>query len=672
MTDNQAQETTEINPTRLHLGAAYYPEQWPEERWPKDIRLMQEAGFTVVRLAEFAWSTLEPCAGEFHFDWLERAIAMLAEANVKSVLGTPTAAPPAWLIQQHPNILPADETGRRGQLANNRPYCVNSPEFHAAAQRIATAMGKHFGPNQNVVGWQLDNHYHGVCFCDRCRKLFQEYLQERFGSLSALNEQWSTRYRSQTYSDWGQIPLPLGPANPGLKLAFKQFVTENYRRYQQLQLNALRPHLSPGVWVTHNFLPWADTFDHYTLNEDLDLASAMWYVGSGHYDFPASGAGLDLVRGFKQKNFWLMETQAGNVNWSSVNNSLNKGEGRAMAWHAVAHGAEAVLYWQWRSAPGGQEQYHGTLLDPSGRPRLFYQEVERLGREFAKVSGLLAGATSKDPVALLNHYPSRWSIQEQPHHQNFDYVAHLAHYYKPLARLNIPVDLISADVDDLSRYKVVIAPALIVLHQSQIETLSNYVKKGGRLVLTARTGMKDDNNALLPLRQPGLLAELAGVEVAEYFALDEPLPVKGNWFAGHAHYWAELLLPTASSAIHIARYGPGNGWLDDQPAITVRSQGTGLVYYVGAYLDEAAQYALLAQFVKTAGINGPPLKASEGVEIRALLNSEQKEVWLVINHHRAGKIVEPPWPVLEHLSGKTFEGKFKLVPYGVAILTRID
>ncbi|MBN1219358.1 MAG: beta-galactosidase [Anaerolineae bacterium] len=671
MTD-QPPKANNTPPARLHLGAAYYPEHWPAERWPEDVRLMQEAGFTVVRMAEFAWSTLEPTASEFNFDWLDRAITMFADAGMVSVLGTPTAAPPAWLIQQHPDILPFDEKGRQVQFGNRTHFCVNSLEFHAAVQRIVTAMGEHFGPNRHVIGWQVDNEYSRVCYCDRCQRRFQEYLQEKFESLDALNERWSTRYWSQTYTDWAQIPLPIGLHNPGLRLAFKQFVTESYRRYQKLQLDALRPHLPPGVWVTHNFMNWFDAFDHYALTEDLDLASWDWYVGTGHLDYLAAGAAHDLVRGFKQKNFWLIETQPNHVNWRPVNNTLNKGEGRVMAWHAVAHGAEAVLYWQWRSALGGQEQYHGTLIDPSGQPRPFYSEVQRLGREFAKVSHLLAGATTDARVAILNDYNSRWSIQAQPHHQDFDYVAHLVHYYKPLAALNIPVDIISADVQDLSRYRLVFAPALMLINQRRAEVLTEYVEYGGRLVLTARTGMKDDDNALWPMRQPGLLAELAGVEVEEYFALDEPVPVKGNWFEGYSHQWAELLNLTDKLGAAIAHYGPANGWLDDQLAITVRSHKSGLVYYVGTYLDEAAQYALLERFTQTVKLSRPRITAPQGVEIRTLVNPDKTEIWLAINHQRTGKIVESPWPVLEHLSGKTFEGKFKLAPYGVAVLTRPD
>jgi len=657
--------------SRLHLGAAYYPEHWPEDRWPEDIRLMREAGLTVARLAEFAWSTLEPAEGDFHFDWLERAVSALASADIATVLGTPTAAPPAWLVQQHLDLMAVDESGRRVQFGNRCHYCVNSPEFHAASRRIVGAMAERFGANPHVIGWQLDNEYNRVCYCDRCRRLFQRYLAEKFGSLDALNQHWTTHYWSQTYSAWEQIPIPIGPHNPGLMLEWKHFVTESYRQFQWLQLDALRPHLQPGVWITHNFMGWFDGFDHYALTEDLDLASWDWYVATDHHDYLTSGAKHDLTRGFKRRNFWLMETQPGNVNWSSMNNALNKGEARAMAWHAVAHGADAVLYWQWRSALGGQEQYHGTLVDQSGQPRPFYEEVQQLGRDFAAVSSLLAGSTIASKVALLNSYDSRWAIQWQRHHRDFDYVTHFEHYYRLLAARNIATDVISAD-SPLDGYRLIIAPALLIVSENQAERLGDFVERGGHLVLTIRCGMKDNYNALRPSRQPGPLADLAGVEVEEYYALLEPVPVTGNWFAGVSQLWAERLrVRDEDNTFAIARYGVSNGWLDDQLAVTVHSYGRGLVYLVGAYLDEAAQQALVDHIVRMAVVK-PPLDTPAGVEARKRMNVEGEEVFIVINHERAEQLVQLPWPAREHLSGQTVLDELRLAPYGVAVLTRLE
>lgn len=654
---------------RIHLGAAYYPEHWPEERWPEDIRLMREVGLSVVRMAEFAWSTLEPDEGDFQFGWLDKVIQSLSEAGILTVLGTPSAAPPAWLVQKYPDLLTVEEDGRRVQFGNRCHYCVNSPEFHNAVRRIVSAMGEHFGPNPAVIGWQLDNEYSQVCYCDRCRKLFQDFLSERYQTLANLNARWSTAYWSQTYSAWEQIPIPIGPHNPGLMLEFKRFITHSYRKFQRLQLDNLRPYLKPGVWVSHNFMGWYDGFDHYSMAEELDLASWDWYVGTGQHDYTVSGAMHDLIRGLKQKNFWIMETQPGNVNWSPINNALNEGEARAMAWHAVGHGADAILYWQWRSALGGQEQYHGTLVDQSGQPRPFYTEAQNLGKEFSVVSGLLAGTKPAARVAMLYSYNSRWSIQWQPHHRDFNYVEHFLNYYRCLIRHNIPVDIISADAS-LENYDLVIAPALLLINEEQAARLKEYTKRGGYLVLTIRSGMKDDYNALLPSRQPGLLTEMTGVEVEDYYALRDPVPVVGNWFTGLSRQWAERLkIIDGKQPSVAARFGPANGWLDKQVAITVNSYGHGFVYYVGAYLDEETQQVFLDHVIRTARIRSI-LQTPPGVEVCKRVGTDRKDVYIVINHEDIEKEMILPTPVYEYLRDQQIADKLVLPPYDVAVLTR--
>jgi beta-galactosidase len=662
-----------ISASKLHLGASYYPEHWPEERWPEDIRLMREAGFTVARLGEFAWSSMEPSDGDFQLDWLERVIRQLGAAGIATVLGTPTAGPPAWLTAQHPDILAVDEYGRRAQHGNRCHYCVNSPEFHAASERIVKAMAKRFGRNPYVIGWQFDNEFHRVCYCDHCRKLFQDFLRERYSTLEALNERWSTSYWSQTYSAWEQIPLPIGPHNPGLMLEFKHFITASYRKFQKLQVDTLRPNIPDWVWVTHNFMRWFDGYDHYSMSEDLDIAAWDWYVGMGHHDYLSSGVLHDQVRGFKQKNFWLIETQPGSINWKPINTTLDRGETRAMAFHAVAHGADAILYWQWRSALGGQEQMHGTLVDQSGRPRPFYAEAKQLGQDFAALSPLLAGSEVKASVAMLNDYDSLWTIQWQPHHRDFDYIEHFTHYYRPLAALNVPVDVISGrqlEAKKLAGYRLVIAPALLFQDQAMVEALKAYVSGGGHLVLTVRCGMKDEYNALLPQRQPGGLAEMAGVEVEEFFALEEPVPVLANWFEGQSSLWAErLTLVGKESARVIARYKKSNGWLDGQVAISVNSFGKGLVYTVGTYLDGPAQQELMAHLLKTARVT--TITTPPGIEISARVRPDGDKVYIVINHTATECPLRLPWPAFEHLGGTPLNNEFKLAAYAVAVVTPV-
>jgi beta-galactosidase len=663
-----------IENKKIHFGAAYYPEHWSEKRWVEDVRLMADANFTVVRMGEFAWSTFEPAEGELSFEWMDRAVELLAEYGIATVMSTPTAAPPAWLTKKYPATLAVHQDGTKRQHGRRCHYCVSSPEYHAQVRHIVNAMAEYFGPNPNIIGWQLDNEYSTVCYCDTCRDQFRHYLANKFESLEALNEHWTTRYWSQSYTAWDQIPLPSTGHNPGLMLAFQQFVTHSYRKYQRIQLNELRPFLSEDVWITHNFMKWYPTYDHYELSTDLDMASWDWYVGSGHNQYAESGAAHDLVRGFKKRNFWLMETQPGNVNWSSLNNQLNKGESRIMAWHAFGHGADAVLYWQWRSALNGQEQYHGTLVDPSGQPRPFYEEASQIGAEFARISNIMSGSIVQARVAFLNDYDSRWSLDWSRQHQDFDYVQHFLHYYKPLAIRNIPIDILSADEALERKYRLVIAPGLVILTPERVKQLTEYLEKGGTLILTLRTGLKDQYNALLPMRQPGPLAKITNIEVEEYYPLDTPVPVVGNMIKhGTSRIWAERLrIIDDSKFTHpVARYGQHNGWLDDQIAISYNSYGRGGVYYVGAYLDEIAQARMLEYICDLNGVK-PVLTTPRGIEACQRVTSDGKKVYILINHHPYEKTVLIPWSAHELLSGYSGKGQVTLEPYGVVLLMKTE
>ncbi|MGA2489102.1 MAG: beta-galactosidase trimerization domain-containing protein, partial [Anaerolineales bacterium] len=425
----------------------------------------------------------------------------------------------------------------------------------------------------------------------------------------------------------------------------------------------------PDVWITHNFMGWYGGFDHYALSTDLDMASWDAYIGSGHHEYLSLGVVHDLTRGFKHKNYWVMETQPGNVNWSDVNNSLNKGEARTMAWQAVAHGADAVLYWQWRSALGGQEQYHGTLVDQAGRPRPFYAEVKMIGQEFTRISDLVAGSTVKTKVAVLNDYDSRWSIDFQRHHKEFDYVAFFNHFTRPLAAHGIPLDVIFAD-EPLAGYRLVFAPALILLDERRVQNLKEFIRLGGQLVLTARCGMRDRYNALLPSRQPGALSEMAGVEVEDYYALDENVPVNGTIFDGSAKIWGERLniLDKQATSV-IGKYQASNGWLDGQPAITVRTDGNGLIYYVGAWLDEASQQILIDHILKNANLRD--IETPPDVEIRTRIRPDGQEIYFLINHARRDQSIHLPWKTYDHLSGQNLEDRFTLAAYGVVVLSRL-
>jgi beta-galactosidase len=343
-----------------------------------------------------------------------------------------------------------------------------------------------------------------------------------------------------------------------------------------------------------------------------------------------------------------------------------------MAWQAVGHGADALLYWQWRSALNGQEQYHGTLVDQSGKPRPFYEDAAQIGRDFAKVSDLLSGSEVHARVAILHDYDSRWSLDWTRQHQDFDYVQHLVHYYKPLSARNIPVDIISADEVLKKKYRLVIAPSLLIMLPERAQRIIEFVEGGGTLMLTLRSGMKDEYNSLLPMRQPGPLSEISNIEVEEYYPLETPATVIGNMFKnGVSRLWAERLkiIDESKYTQPVANYGKHNGWLDDQIAISFNAHKRGGVYYVGVYLDEIAQARMLEYICDLNGVK-PVLTTPRGVEVCQRVTPDGQKVFIIINHQPIEMKVLIPWGAHDHLSGFAGKGQVTLEPYGVVVLTK--
>jgi len=649
------------------LGTDWYPEQWPESRWEEDLRLMEAAGIKVVRVAEFAWSRLEPQEGQYRFDWLERAITLAAKHHIASVLGTPTATPPAWLTQAHPEILRTEENGQRVTHGNRAHASVTSALYRDYCRKIAGKMAQRFGHHPEVVGWQIDNEYGYalMSYDEVTRRLFQGWVQAQYKTLDALNSAWATEYWSQTYSAWEQIPIPVGPHNPGLMLEWKRFITQAWTDYQHNQIEVLRSRVDPRQFITGNFMGFFDGFDHYRICPELSFPSWDSYVGTGHLDPDFQGMAHDLTRGFKRSNFWVIETQPGAVNWAGTNNFLNKGEVRAMAWQAIAHGSDEVGYWQWRSALNGQEEYHGTLIGVDGTPVPLYEEVSQIGREFAATQEAFRGTTVVSEVALLNDYESRWAIQFQKHAEKYDVVSVLKSYYGPLRRLAQSVDIVSPAAP-LAAYKLVVAPGLNILSKETAEHLLDYVRGGGHLVLGPRSGMKDAANGLLPQRQPGFLLEALGARVEQYYALEKAVPVSGAWSSGQATVWAEQLKVIAPDVQVLMRYSKSNGWLDGQPAAVTRRYGKGRITYLGAVLDDPVMASSAEWLVKESGVQPVFGPVPEGVEVSRRVG-EGKQVYVLINHTQEERRVR-----LNHSMRLLLQDKqgasMSLPPYGVEVL----
>jgi beta-galactosidase len=671
----------------FRFGVDYYPEHWPKERWTKDARLMQEAGVNTVRLAEFAWSCLEPQPDQFDFDGLDQALDVLQAHDIQVVLGTPTASPAPWVMALYPDAYRVTEHGLPQTYGNRREYCPTHPGYRERSRIVTLAMAEHYADHPAIIGWQTDNEFSGHCYCPICRAEFQTWLKDRYGGLNALNDAWGTAFWSHVYTEWSQIPLPMqtgGVPNPGLGLDYRRFMSDAYVRFQQEQVDILRRNC-PDQFVTHNFMGFGfDQLNYFDLAKPLDFVAWDNYLRTGwnlaqKADAVRSALGHDTMRGLKAQNFWLMEQQSGSGGWQTVGMTPRPGEMRLWTYQAIAHGADAMIYFRWRTNRFGTEQYWHGVLDHHGQPRRRYQEFQSIGTELKQVGEQILGAESRNQVAMLLSYDTRWAFHVQPNHNDFKYPELFGGYYTALNSRNVGVDIVPPTAD-LSQYGLVLAPALHVLSEEVADNLRQYVTGGGTLLTTARTGVKDDANAVVNAPLPGLLAELCGVEVDEYDVLpvdvNVPLALElagfdANAPTAHARLWCDVLTPTTAQIV--GRYqqipdGPGP-YFAGRVAVTLNHIGQGRAVYVGTMGDAALQQTIVDWLVDTVPVS-PALITPDDVDAVERWKGDSRLLFL-LNHADDSRDVTLPQQMTDLLTGKVMEGQVALEPKAVLILREL-
>jgi len=663
----------------MFYGADYYPEHWPEERWETDASLMKRAGLNVTRIGEFAWALLEPEEGVFDWAWLDRAIAVLAAQGINIVLGTPTAAPPAWLCTRYPEIMRVTRDGHRVTFGMRRQYCSTSNVYRDHTQRIVSALAEHYAGHPDVVAWQLDNefgcHDSTRCYCTGCKQAFAEWLRARYGSLDVLNEAWGTRFWSHIYTSWDQICLPTAtnaPANPCLELDYYRFASDQMVAYQQVQIDVLREK-DPNRLITTNLMGFAfDTVDYYDLASALDFVSWDNYPLFGNLDPDRVALSHDAMRGLRSQPFWVMEEQAGPTGQRLMGRTPLPGQLRLWTYQAIAHGADGIVYFRWRTCLANTEEYWHGILDHHGQPGRRYREIADTGHELNRIGDRIEGASSPRAAALLQSYDDRWALSIQPGAPGFEAGEIITDYYRALRARQIPVDVLSPDAD-ITPYPLVVAPVLHLLTPDVAQRLEAYVREGGVLVLGARTGAKDRSNRVVDRPLPGLVAGLCGAEVSEYDALgsdtstsiefaEESLATVPRSYS--ADTWIDALTIKDAETRVVAHYadGPYAG----QPAITARDLGQGCVYYVGTVPGQDALLTLSSMWIDRAGLD-IPIRTPVGVEVTVRI-ADDGPLYFLMNHQGEARHLTLPDPYIDLLSGKRCSGDLVLPAFGVVIL----
>jgi beta-galactosidase len=635
----------------VRLGASWYPDEIGREAWPRDIELMREAGLSVARLAEYAWVRLEPAPGAFDFEWLDEALDLLAGAGIEAILGTPTGAPPAWLMARDPSTQRVAIDGRRVKFGSESRWCPTSPELQAATVSVVEALAEHFGGDPRVVAWQIDNELgcDGDCYCERCEQAFRSWLAERYGSLAELNARWGTAYRGETFGAWEEIPLPdstLSWLNPSLELDARRFHSDCQVRFLALQEEILRRRC-PGQLVTTNLMPprLYGGMDYQALAEHLDVVGWDDYPtldASRRWSSPAWEA--SLVRGMRGTPFWCLEQQVGAVGLQTMD-SPHPSEPRLWVWQALAHGATAVLFWAWRTPRSGGAQHWLGVIDADGRAGRRHARIAALAQELRELGPTLEGLEPRADVAVVHDYDSRFAVATQPTNDALDYVEVVQCHYEALRRSGLGVDVV-APGRDLTPYRLVVVANLYLMDEARAAWLREFVDGGGTLVIAPRSGARDLWNATPTRPQPAWLNELAGVEVAEVasFPADRPARFTGAVDGEMAGLY-EVLEPKGAATVATYADGPFAG----EPAIT----RAGHVWYFGGCAPQDTLTEFYATVAREASLDSMTLP--DGVEAVRATNARGEELLLLLNHAGEERDVELDEPVV-------------LAPYDVALL----
>ncbi len=527
----------------MKLGCCYYPEHWPEDIWAEDAKRMVQMGLSQVRIGEFAWSRLEPTAGQFEWDWLDRAIAILADAGMEIILGTPTATPPKWLVDSMPDMVAVDEQGNPRKFGSRRHYCFSHQPYREQCRRITTAMAERYGENPAIVAWQTDNEYgcHDtiVSYSEAAKIGFRRWLADKYDHVDALNTAWGNVFWSMEYRSFDEVDPPnltVTEPNPAHVLDYRRFASDEVVSFNKLQVDILRPR-SPGRDMIHNYMGFFTEFDHHTVAKDLDVASwdsyplgfleQFWfsdeeklrYTRQGHPDIAAFHH--DLYRGCCAGGRWsVMEQQPGPVNWARYNPAPLDGMVRLWTLEAMAHGAELVSYFRWRQAPFAQEQMHAGLLRPDSAVAPGGHEAALAAADIQQLGQI--GETAKS-VALLFSYEAAWLFETQPQGQSFRYLELVFEMYSALRQLGLNVDIVSPDAA-LDDYKMIVVPSLPILSPTLVERIA---KLEVPVLFGPRTGSKTADFAIPADLAPGPLQQLIPLKVARVESLRPGMAEKG-------------------------------------------------------------------------------------------------------------------------------------------------
>jgi len=643
---------------KIAYGGDYNPEQWPERVWDEDYRLFDAAGLDTVTLGVFDWALIQPAADVYDFTLMDRIVERAAAEGRSICLATGTGAHPAWLARAHPEVARTDFEGRRHRFGQRHNSCPSSPVFRRLSAELARQMARRYGRHPAVIAWHVGNEYGGACYCDLCADAFRQWLRERYGSLEALNAAWYTTFWAHTFTDWDEIEPPSaltehwrGPdhtAFQGMTLDYRRFMSEAMLANFRDEKTAIRES-SPDVPVTTNFMGMYQPIDYHRWAPHLDFASWDNYPPD---DVSQARMALthDLMRGLKDgRPFWVMEQTPSTTASRDVNPLKRPGVMRLWSWQAVAHGADAVLFFQLRASRGACEKYHGAVIGHAGRAdtRVF-REVAELGAEFWRLGDAVLGARTPARVALLFDWDSWWAVEMTDGLSRLvRYQDVVLAYYTALWEAGVDVDVVPVTAD-LGGYDVVVAPLLHMVKGDLARRLEDVADRGGSVVTTFLSGRVDEDDNAFLMDVPGPLGPLTGVRVDEWDArgpeVVNPVRLRDGDSGGDrvvevgSRLFFEIVIPDGAEVV--GTYGAD--FYAGTPAVTRNAFGSGQGWYVAAGLDQQGVSWVMRRVLERHGIE---LRYPDNRDLETAMRiaPDGSRVLFILNHRAA-----PTYVTVDH------------------------
>ncbi|MER5754049.1 beta-galactosidase [Streptomyces sp. NPDC002088] len=662
---------------KIRYGGDYNPEQWPEEVWDEDHRLFTQAGIDTLTVGVFSWSLTQTAEDTYDFTVLDRILDRAAAEGRQVCLATGTAALPPWLARTYPEVNRTDFEGRRHRYGQRHNFCPSSPAYRRLATEMATRLAERYAHHPALIAWHINNEYGGACYCDLCAEAFRDWLRDRHGTLDALNDAWWTTFWSHRYTDWAEIEPPSaltehwrGPdhtAFQGITLDYQRFTTDALLGCFTAEKDAIRAH-DPDTPVTTNFMGLYRPLDYHRWAPHLDFASWDSYPP---LDAPPTQPALahDLMRGLKDgAPFWLMEQTPSTTACRDVNPLRRPGELRLATWQAIAHGADAALYFQMRASRGACEKYHGAVIGHAGRDdtRVF-REVADVGRELADLGDASLGARTPSRTALLFDWDSWWALEISDGPSRLVRYVDVVHaYYRAAREAGADVDVVPVTAD-LTPYDVVLAPALHLVKGDLAERLEAVARRGGSVLATFLTARSDEHDRAFLTDLPGPLAPLMGIRIDEWDS--RPADVVQTVLLEDTQVEARLVFEIVQlrGAQPVGAYGLD--FYAGTPAVTRNAFGAGEGWYVATALDQPGVDRIVRRVLSRHDLIGP-YADQPALETATRVTPDGTLLLFLLNHAPVPAHLTAHTTATDLLTGKRIERgePLTLDPLGVAVL----